>query len=281
MLVYLNGAYIPKEEAKISVDDRGFVFGDGVYEVIRVVDGNLFLAEAHMKRLAKGLRGLGIEVDKQLINNILPISLKLIQKNKLIKGHATVYLQITRGVAPRIHNFPNPAVQPTIYLSTTGFTPDIELQKKGAKAILMSDIRWMRCDLKTVNLLPNVLARQRAMDAGAFSAIFIRDGVVTEGQNANIFGVIDGVLRTYPNMNYILPGITRALILEMAEKENIPVKLTPINEDEILEMDEIFLTGTTTDIQPITSIDGKTVGNGKRGEIARRLQDLLHKRMAL
>ncbi|MEX0772956.1 MAG: D-amino-acid transaminase [Balneolales bacterium] len=279
MLVYLNGRFLPKKDANISVDDRGFVFGDGVYEVIRVVDGKLFLAKPHMDRLKDGLAGLEIQVDENMVHNLMSVAESLIKKNDLLKGHGTVYLQITRGVAKRIHNFPAVDVQPTIYLSTSGFKPDLELQKNGAQAITMSDIRWMRCDLKTINLLPNVLAKQKAMDAGAFTSVFIRDGVVTEGQNANIFGVKNGVLRTYPRTNYILPGITRALVLEMANEENIVVDQTPINEDELLQMDEIFLTGTTTDIQPIISIDGKQVGNGKRGNIARLFQDLLHKRM--
>lgn len=280
MIVYLNGEYVLKKDAKISVDDRAFVFGDGIYEVIRVVEGKLFLAEPHMRRLKDGLAGLELVVDKEVLNNILPIAQSLLQKNDLLKGHGTVYLQVTRGVAPRIHNYPSVDVQPTIYLSTSDFNPNLELQENGAKAITMSDIRWMRCDLKTINLLPNVLAKQKAIDAGAFTAIFIRDGVVTEGQNANIFGVKNGVLRTYPKTNYILPGITRALAMEMAEDLGIPIDLTPIYEDELLNMDEIFLTGTTTDIQPITSIDGKSVANGERGKITTQLQNSLHKRMA-
>lgn len=279
MLVYLNGEFLPKNEAKVSIDDRGFVFGDGVYEVIRVVNGRLFLAGPHMQRLQDGLEGLRIQVNKQDLDDILPVAEELLKKNKLFNGHATVYLQITRGVAPRIHNFPAPDVKPTLYLSASGFKPDLDLQENGAKAVTMSDIRWMRCDLKTVNLLPNVLAKQKAMDSGAFSAIFIRDGVVTEGQNANIFGVKDGVLRTYPRTNYILPGITRALVLEMAAEENIPVDQTPINEDELPEMDEVFLTGTTTDIQPIVTINEYRLGTGRRGPVAKRLQELLHKRM--
>ena len=280
MVVYLNGEYVEKEDAKISVDDRGFVFGDGVYEVIRVVDGRLFLAEPHLKRLAEGLDGLAIRVTGSMMDSILPVAKELIERNGLTNGHATVYLQITRGHAVRTHEFPPIDTKVTLYMSASAFQPNLEIQEKGVGAITMADIRWMRCDLKTVNLLPNVLAKQRAIDAGVFTAIFIRDGVITEGQNANIFGVKDGVLRTYPKTNYILPGITRGLVLELAEKEDIPIDFTPILETEIFEMDELFLTGTTTDIQPIVTINGHSLGTGTRGEVARQLQELLRRKMA-
>ncbi|MEX0685351.1 MAG: aminotransferase class IV [Balneolales bacterium] len=280
MVVYLNGEFVKKADAKVSVDDRGFVFGDGIYEVIRVVDGHLFLPDPHMKRLAIGLDGLAIRITGSMLDSIIPIAEELIEKNELTSGHATIYLQITRGHAVRTHEFPPIDTKVTIYMSAAAFTPNLGIQEQGVAAITMADIRWTRCDLKTVNLLPNVLAKQRALDAGVFTAIFIRDGAVTEGQNSNIFGVKNGVLRTYPLTNYILPGITRALVLEMADKEDIPIDQSPILESELMEMDELFLSGTTTDIQPIVTINRSSLGTGLRGEVTERFQELLRRKMA-
>ena len=271
MTVYLNGSFVPKEDAKISVDDRGFVFGDGVYEVIRVVEGRLFQAQPHLERLKEGLGLLRINFTDEQCDQLMDVGRQLIEKNELTEGEATIYLQITRGAAERTHQFPNPPAEPAVYLSAKAITPNHELHQQGVSAITIPDVRWLRCNIKSVNLLPNVLAKQRAEEAGAFSSIMIRDGLVTEGQNANVFGVKDGVLYTYPRSQYILDGITRQLVFKMAADLNLKMRTEPITEEGLWEMDELFLSGTTTDIQGINTVDGKTIGDGRPGPVTLKL----------
>ena len=281
MLVYLNGEYLPREQARISVDDRGFLFGDGVYEVIRVSNGILFEAAPHLRRLERGLKGLGIEgSDGMDADTVLKIAEHLLRENDLQEGEATVYLQITRGAAPRTHQFPADGTQPTVYASTAKFSPPPKLREQGAAAITSPDIRWTRCDLKTVNLLPNVLAKQAAFNAGVTEAIFIRDGMVTEGASTNTFGVLDGEMRTYPRCNYILPGITREVIFQLADQHRISFSETPILVEELHHVDELFITGTTTDVLPIVRLDGRMIGKGVPGPITRTLQEALAVRIS-
>ncbi len=273
MLVYLNGSYMTHTEAAVSVADRGFVFGDGIYEVVRVVEGNFFMENEHLDRMDEGLSALKIDFDKKIRDDIPSISRKLITENSLQQGESKVYIQVTRGaVWPRTHEFPDPPIQPTVYLSADPFKPHKKLHQSGVDAITVSDVRWSRCNLKTVNLLPNTLAKQQAKEAGVDSAVMIRDGVITESPNANIFGVKDGTLFTYPATNYILNGITRRAVISIAEKLNIPVNLIPISEQELFELDELFFSGTTTDIQPVTVVDGQNIGNGKPGPVVKKIQ---------
>lgn len=274
MIVYLNGSFVEQDNAKITVNDRGFLFGDGIYEVIRVVEGNYVLAQEHLDRMDEGLEAIGIKLDSSVRNEMLTIGQELIKKNNLQKGQSSVYIQVTRGAASaRSHTFPDPAVSPTVYLSAGSFTPHKQLHKDGVPVITVPDVRWSRCNLKTVNLLPNTLAKQRAKDAGVNSAIMIRDGVITESPNANIFGVKDGVLYTYPATHQILNGITRQAVLKIADQLDIPVKLQPIPEHKLFDQDELFFSGTTTDIQPITEVDGKKIGSGKPGSVVRQIQE--------
>jgi D-alanine transaminase len=266
-VVYLNGEFLPRERATLSVDDCGFIFGDGIYEVTRVVNGRLFEADRHMRRLQYGLRGIGI--DPQLTpEQLIDIHDQLIRENGLTSGEGTVYLQITRGATP-----------PTVFLSAASFTPNHAQREQGATAVTYPDIRWSRCDLKTVNLLGAVLAKQHAVAAGSLEAVFIRDGVITEGSHTNVFGVIDGELRTYPRSNYILPGITRDVVLELAVEERVAVRETPIFQQEIGRLDELFVTGTTSDVTPIVQLDGRPVGSGKPGRITRQLAAALDRKL--
>ena len=281
MLAYLNGQYLARTEATISVDDRGFIFGDGVYDVIRAAGGRLFEVERHMQRLEHGLGELGIGGSADARPSaLLEIAERLLRENALLDGEATVYLQITRGVAPRTHFFPASETPPTVYLSVARFTPPLALRETGAAAITHPDIRWMRCDVKTINLLPNVLAKQRAVEAGALEAILVRDGIVTEGSSTNVFGVIDGELRTHPKSNLILPGITRAVVLELAAELDLPIRETPLRSEDFGRVSEVFLTGTTTDVMPIVQLDGRPVGDGRPGPIAQVLGEGLAARLA-
>jgi len=272
VLCYLNGQFIPRSTAAIPVEDRGFIFGDGVYEVWRVVNGHLFELERHLKRLNFGLGELRIDAPEiARADVILSVAERLLRENDLTAGEASLYLEVTRGAAPRTHQFPAPGTKPTVFAMANRFTPSDELRARGATAITGPDVRWLRCDIKTIQLLPNVFAKQAAAEKGATECILIRDGVVTEGSHANVFGVFDGVLRTHPLNNLILAGITRALVLEMARDLGIPVEEEGIDELELSGADELFLAGTTTDIMPIVRLNDRHVGTGFPGEITQRL----------
>ena len=280
-IVYLNGAFVPRAEARISVEDRGFVFGDGVYEVLRAINGRLFATRFHNDRLKRSLEGVRISLaGVDSAESLTEIGKQLLSENGLLQGEATVYMQITRGVATRAHNFPPPDLPPTIYISVARFTPYSELAQNGAPAISHPDLRWGRCDLKTLNLLPNVLASQTAKERGAFEAMLIRDGVVTEGSKTNFFGVVDGSLRTHPSDTHILPGITRSVLRDLARGLSIDLDETPILSDEIPRLSELFLTGTTTDVMPVVRLDDEPVGKGKPGELTKRLQRVLAESLA-
>jgi D-alanine transaminase len=280
-IVYLNGTFVPRAEARISVEDRGFVFGDGIYEVLRAINGRLFATRFHNARLKRSLEGVRISLaGDDSAESLTEIGKQLLRENGLLQGEATVYMQITRGVATRAHNFPPPDLPPTIYISVARFTPYSELAQNGAPAISHPDLRWGRCDLKTLNLLPNVLASQTAKERGAFEAMLIRDGVVTEGSKTNFFGVVDGSLRTHPSDTHILPGITRSVLRDLAREVSIDIDETPIRSDEIPRLSELFLTGTTTDVMPVVKLDDKPVGKGKPGELTKKLQRALAESLA-
>ena len=280
-VVYVNGKFLPRSEARVSVEDRGFVFGDGVYEVLRVINGRLFATRFHNQRLERSLEGVRISLEKgDSPASFIEIGKQLLKENNLLQGQATLYMQVTRGATTRAHNFPAPDVAPTVYISAARFNPYTDLAQSGAPAITHPDLRWARCDLKTLNLLPNVLASQTAKERGAFEAMLIRDGVVTEGTKTNFFGVVDGSLRTHPSDSHILPGITRSVLRDLARDLGIELDETPIKASEIPKLSELFLTGTTTDVMPVVKLDDKPVGKGKPGELTRKLQRVLAESLA-
>ncbi len=271
MIVYLNGQYVPATEAKVSVDDRGFLFADGVYEVIRVYDGRPFLAEPHYDRLRRGLAAIRITADPT--DAIRTAAERLIDENDLRSGDATIYIQVTRGAAPRRHSFPDGNVTPTTFVTVKPFRQHPALYwDDGVSTITTPDTRWSRCDIKSIALLPNVLANQMAKEAGAFEALFVRDGVLIEGSHSNLAGVLNDTVVTYPVCNYILPGITRRFVLDLAQELGLPVREGAILVEELPHVQELFLTGTTTEVMPITKLDGRPVADGKPGPVARRLQ---------
>jgi D-alanine transaminase len=271
MQVYLNGEFIERSRAAVPVDDRGFLFGDGIYEVVRATRGHLVAADLHWRRLTRGLAGLAIQRPAGLDDRALTsLARRLLAENQL-DGDALVYLQITRGSAARTHHFPPEGTAPTVFMGASAFAPPEAVRARGARAITVPDIRWARCDLKTVNLLPNTLAKQRAVDAGVDDAIFVRDGVVTEASAANVFAVVGNELRTYPATNYILHGVTRHVALEAARALGVPARLEPLLVDELWTSDEVFLTSTTNDVMPVTAVDGRPVGGGRPGPVAERL----------
>ncbi|HEX7051518.1 MAG TPA: D-amino acid aminotransferase [Longimicrobiales bacterium] len=270
MLVYLNGEFLPHEEARLPVDDRGFLFADGVYEVVRVHDGRPFLFREHLDRLADGLAALRIAFDGTA--RLAEVGERLIEENALRSGDATIYIQLTRGAAPRKHAFPPEGTPPTVYVAAKAFTQHPGCYfTEGVGAITVPDTRWARCDIKSTALLPNVLANQQAKEAGAFEALFVRDGVVVEGSHSNLFAVVDDVLVTYPRCNYILPGITRQRLLDLAAEFGIAAREAPLFADRLGGVQELFLAGTTTDVMPVTRVDGRPIGTGAPGPITQRL----------
>jgi D-alanine transaminase len=280
-IVYVNGSFVPRAEARVSVEDRGFVFGDGVYEVIRAINGRLFATRFHNARLERSLEGIRINlIGEDSPARFVEIGKQLLRENNLQDGEATLYIQVTRGATTRAHYFPPPDITPTVYISVARFKPYRDFAETGASAISHPDLRWGRCDLKTLNLLPNVLASETAKERGAFEAMLVRDGVVTEGAKTNFFGVVDGMLRTHPCDNHILPGITRAVLEDLARGLSIDLDETPISVAEIHKVTELFLTGTTTDVMPIVQLDERPVGSGRPGELTRRLQRVLAENLA-
>jgi D-alanine transaminase len=279
-VVYLNGAFLPRNRATVSVDDRGFLFGDGVYEVVRVAGGLYVDADRHLARLRRSLTELRLPDVVGTGAELLEIGTELLRRQALgTEGQAVVYLQITRGAAPRRHAFPEPGTPPTVFASAWAFTPKRRLISAGVSAITHPDLRWQRCDIKSVNLLPNVLANQRATEQGAYEALLVRNGLVTEGTHSNAFAVVDGVLRTHPKGAAILPGVTREVVLELARAAGIPLLEEPVTVGELERAAEVFVTGTTTDVMPVISIDGKLVGRGSPGPVARELGERLAARM--
>lgn len=271
MIVYLNGQFVPATEARVSVDDRGFLFADGVYEVIRLYDGQPFLAEPHLRRLADGLAA--IRMSAACIDDVRNALRRLIDENQLRQGDATVYIQVTRGAAPRRHSFPDAGTLPTVFVTAKPFRQHpATCWDDGIAAITVPDTRWSRCDIKSIALLPNVLANQMAKENGAFEALFVRDGVLIEGSHSNLAGVLDDEIVTYPVCNYILPGITRQFVLDMAREMGFAVREGAIRIEDLPRVQELFLTGTTTEVMPITRLDGRPVGDGRPGAVARRLQ---------
>jgi D-alanine transaminase len=274
MLVYLNGEYVARERATVSVDDRGFLFGDGVYEVTRALDGRLVDHARHARRLARSLDGIAIAHAGLGASEVAAISERLLAANGLARGDATVYLQVTRGSAPRVHHYPDPgSTPPTVYLSATAFAPFEAARAEGVEVIVTPDLRWGRCDLKTVNLLPNVMAKQQAVLAGAHEAVFVRDDVVTEGASTNVFGMLRGELRTHPLTPAVLPGVTRDVVLDLAAALGVPVREEAMSLAELLAADELFITSTTNDVMPVVRVDGRVIGDGRPGAVTRRLAD--------
>lgn len=267
-LVYLNGEYLPLSEAKVSVLDRGFLFGDGVYEVIPSYSGELFRLQGHLDRLQDSLHRIRLEFPLQ-IDKCLEILTPLLDKDK----NQYIYLQITRGVAPkRDHAFPQNPV-PTVFAMCSDIN-SFEGTETGVKALTMDDTRWEMCNVKATTLLANVLLRQEAIEQGCTEAILHKKGYVTEGAASNLFAVIDGVLMTPRKNTEILPGITRQVILELARNNNIACSEEVISVDALLLATEIWVTSSTREIVPVIEIDSKKVGDGKPGPVWQKMNQL-------
>ncbi|MBN2070192.1 MAG: aminotransferase class IV [Candidatus Krumholzibacteriota bacterium] len=271
-IVFLSGNYINRDEARISPDDRGFIFADGVYEVVRSYRGKLFEPGHHIERLGRSLAALDIRgFDPALIENI---SEKLIESNDLSSCDSTVYIEVTRGTAPRSHTVPSPRVSPTVYAFASRLDRPVNKQKEGIAIIFVPDDRWGRCDIKSISLLPNILARQKAEDEGADEAVFVLGSDITEGSSSSFAAVFSGALATHPESPRILGGITRKIVIDLCERAGIPVDQRPIKKEELIYADEMMILSTTREVMPVTICDGKKVTSGKPGKITRRLQQL-------
>ena len=269
--VFLNGEYLPAEQARVSVLDRGFLLGDGVYEVIPVYNGLPFRLTPHLNRLQRSLDGVRM-ANPHSIEGWQKIIERLVADNG--GGDQSVYLQVTRGVAPRDHVFPE-GVSPTAFVMSNPLKAVPEAFKTaGIKAITVDDIRWAQCDIKAITLLPNSLLRQKAQDVGAQESLLIRDGYMTEGSASNSYAVIDGVIFTAPKDEKVLPGITRDLVLELAQSAGIAYREQAVSLAELQQADEIWISSSTRELLPVTMLDDKPVGSGKPGPVWQQVDRL-------
>jgi D-alanine transaminase len=270
-MVYLNGEFMPLEDARIPVLDRGFIFGDGVYEVIPVYSHKPFRLAEHLQRLQMSLDG--IRLANPLSDSAwIKLMHDIIAKNE--GDDQSIYLQVTRGVARRDHAFPKGVKQTVFMMSSPLTTPPREQIEMGMPAITANDFRWLKCDVKSTALLGNCLLRQLAVDAGAVETILFRDGKLTEASASNVFVVKNGVLLAPPKNNLVLPGITYDVVLEIAQTREFEVQVREINEAEVRNADEIWVTSSTKEVLAITALDGKPVGDGKPGMLFRRMHAL-------
>ena len=267
-MAFVNGRIMPLSQAYVSVEDRGFQFGDAVYEVVRSYDRKLFEPELHLARLDSSAKAISLD----LVYSATRWHVILNKINETCRyRNAKIYIQITRGAAPRNHSFPARS-KPTVVINARMMIPLPErLYQKGASVITVPDIRWGRCDIKTTNLLPNVIARQESKKQGFHEALFVRDGIVTEGTSSNVFALIDGRLRTPGVGSSILSGITRSCVLMLAKESGIPADEEDLPLERLLLAKEVFLTGTTVEILPVVRIDGEPVRDGKPGLLTRSL----------
>ncbi|MCC1497482.1 D-amino-acid transaminase [Alcanivorax sp. 1008] len=271
-IAYLNEQFLPLEHARISPLDRGFLFADGVYEVIPAYAGKLFRLDKHLQRLAHSLAAIEI-TNPHSTDEWTALFEELIQQNG--GGNIYIYLQVTRGATTRRdHAFPNPPVAPTVFAMTGHIaTPaaDMPDTAQGVTVVTLDDIRWSRCDIKSVALLANILMRQQAVAEGAAEAILIRDGFATEGSASNFFIVKDGLITTPPKSHLILPGITRDLVVELAQQNNMLIEEREVTEAELRSADEIWLSSSTKEVVPVTRLNGHTLGDGKPGPLWKQM----------
>lgn len=269
-IVYLNGRFLPLGEARIQVMDRGFLFGDGVYEMLPVYGNSVLREDEHLARLSGSLDAIDIP-DPHDVNNWKSLIRELLDRNP-VSEHRSVYIEVTRGVGDRDHLYDSACLTPTVFMLCRPVkTRDYS---GGVGAITHADIRWDYCHIKAVSLLPAVLLKQRARSAGCHEAILLRDGEVTEGASSNVFVVSNGVIITPPKSNNLLPGITRDLIVELASSAGMPCREDVLPEQALRDADEIWITSSTMEIAPVVKLDGRKVGTGETGPYWKRMKSL-------
>lgn len=275
-MILVQDQLMEQSNLHIEMEDRGYQFGDGVYEVIRIYDGRFFGMEEHLNRLERSAKEILMKLpySKDLLKGRLE---ELVEANNIKDGQ--VYLQITRGVAERTHHFPDDPNGVLVAYTKEAPRP-LDKMQGGINVLTMEDIRWLRCDIKSLNLLGNVLSKQKAKEAGCEEAILIRDGIVTEGSSSNVFIVKDGEIWTHPANNFILNGITRNVVIELAGQSGMKVIEKTFTQEDLMDADEVMITSTTMEISPVITIDGKNVGNGIPGTVTRKLQQKFNQRIA-
>lgn len=269
---FFNGAFLPAGEAYLNIEDRGTIFGDGIYEVIRIYKGRLFQANEHLDRFFQSAAGIEIvpPYDRAELARLMN---ELVQKSGV--EHGTLYMQLTRGVAKRTHNFPADC-QPTFFMIAREAPPvPPEVYEKGVRVMLHPEERWKRCDIKSINLLPNVLAKEKALRLGYFDVIFYSEQGITEATSSSVLAVIDGVLTTAPQGCWVLPGITRDTVLRLAGEQGIEVSRRFIGKEELFAAEEVLLTSTRIDVVPVVEVDNKVIADGRPGQVFRRLKDAM------
>ena len=272
-LTYFNGEMVESGAKVVSLDDRGYCFGDGVYEVVRVYNGRAFAFSYHQDRLYRSMREMDIPV-RMPPDELQELHEIMIEQSEITDGY--IYLQITRGVTPRHHAFERSKLEPQMYMFIKPITTDLGALQQGVKAITLPDERWARVDIKTLNLIPNILAQTKAEKKGAYTAILVRDGIVTEGATSNVFVMKDGVCYTHPANHHILKGITRQLVVtRVAPTAGITIIEREFDETFLKDADEIFFTDTIGGIIPITTLNREPVGDGKPGKAAKVLAEQL------
>lgn len=267
-IVYLNGRFLPLEQAQVPVLDRGFIFGDGAYEVIPVYSRHAFRLQEHLSRLQQSLASLRL-TNPCMLDEWQQLVRELIARNA--PQDQSIYIHVTRGVAPRDHAFPAGTAPTVFMLSNALVTPPASQCEHGVAAVSARDIRWDRCDIKAIALLPNVLLRQLAVDAGAVETVLFRDGILTEGAASNVFAVERGVILAPPKDNHMLPGITYDLVLELAAAHGVPVEIGHFDEARIRAADELWLTSSTKEVLAIVTLDGEPVADGRPGALYRKM----------
>ncbi len=267
---YVDGAFLPLAEARVSPMDRGFLFGDGAYEVIPVYSRRAFRLDEHVARLGNTLAAMRL-ANPHGADEWKAIILEIVARNPW--DDQSVYLQVTRGAdTRRNHAFPGPEVKPTVFLMSEPLvTPSAEQLATGIAAVSAADIRWLRCDLKTVSMLANCLLRQHAIDHGCMETVLFRDSFLTEGAASSIFVCKDGVLLVPPKSHLMLPGITYDVVLELARSHGMKHEVREVLEAEVRSADELWMTSSTKEVLPITSLDGRAVGDGKPGPMGRQM----------
>ncbi len=272
-MLYVDGSWVEPGVAAVQPEDRGYNFGDGIYEVVRIYKGRMYQWDAHLTRLFRSAREIKMELPWSK-EELTDIANQLMEKNGISSNDdANLYLQISRGTAPRVHDIPE-GIRPVIMGFVRRKERPLAEMKKGLTAQLVPDIRWLRCDIKTLNLLGAVLVKQEAKDAGAQESILHRDGIITECSASNLFAVKDGALYTHPANHLILHGITRQIVIELAKKNGIAVHEEAFDIDFLKQADELFLTSTTAEVMPIVAVDGQAVGSGQVGPMVLKLQTL-------
>jgi D-alanine transaminase len=273
---YVNGRFVDLNEPVIPIDERGHQFGDGVYEVIRVYNKKPFMLREHLERLQTSAEAIKLKLD-QTLEQYEQLIKEAIEKSALTD--CDVYLQITRGVAVRNHLFPDVSVSTTMTVRPAKQLPR-HLRENGVSAIFHDDERWANCYIKSLNLLPNILAKQTAHEKGSYEAILVRDEYVTEGSSSNVFIVKNGTIYTTPLSKHILSGITRMAVKSIIETEGLTLVEEKFTKEDVLESDEVFITSTTSEILPIVTVDGQKIGTGKPGEIATTLYQKFQEKIA-